>query len=269
MEAQGVLDLERRELVAARLEDVGRGAAEDPEDAALADGHVAGEEPAVGEGPRGLLRPAVVLAKERRAPHAQLARLLRRRTRRPPRRRASPRRPAAGAPTVPGTRSPRSGFESAIPISVMPYRSRRRCPESSSHREKSGTGSAAEPETMRRSARHAALRRARVAASACLPRRGELRVDRRDRHEERQAALLDPPPARLRVESREHLDARPVRERAESVTFTRPCVWWSGRTFGIASSALHSHASESDATWAARLPCVWTAPFGFPVVPLV
>ena len=57
--------------------------------------------------------------------------------------------------------------------------------------------------------------------------------------------------------------------RAQRVTFTSPCVWWSGRTFGIASSALQSHASESEATCAARLPCVWTAPFGFPVVPLV
>lgn len=49
---------------------------------------------------------------------------------------------------IPGIRGPFRGLDSAMPISVMPYRSSRVCPVMSCHRCRVGRGRAAEPETM-------------------------------------------------------------------------------------------------------------------------
>ena len=49
---------------------------------------------------------------------------------------------------IPSTLVPCKGFVKAIPISVIPYRSSRKCPDILCHFFKTGTGSAAEPETI-------------------------------------------------------------------------------------------------------------------------
>ena len=53
-------------------------------------------------------------------------------------------------PTHPGRRAPTNGFESAMPISVIPYRSSNVWPLISRQRSSVFTGSAAEPDIMRR-----------------------------------------------------------------------------------------------------------------------
>ena len=54
-----------------------------------------------------------------------------------------------------------------------------------------------------------------------------------------------------------------------SVTLAMPWTWLSGRTRTIRSSGDHPHAATIPSICAARLPWVWTTPFGRPVVPLV
>ena len=56
---------------------------------------------------------------------------------------------------------------------------------------------------------------------------------------------------------------------AHNVTLTMPCTWCSGSTSRMRSSDDHSHASTRLAICASSEPCVWTTPFGRPVVPLV
>lgn len=49
---------------------------------------------------------------------------------------------------LPGTRAPCKGLESAIPISVIPYLSSKVCPVMLFHFSRTGTGRAAEPDTI-------------------------------------------------------------------------------------------------------------------------
>lgn len=49
---------------------------------------------------------------------------------------------------LPGTRTPCRGLESAIPISVIPYLSSKVCPVMAFHFFRTGTGRAAEPDTI-------------------------------------------------------------------------------------------------------------------------
>mmetsp|Transcript_37375 Transcript_37375/g.80987 ORF Transcript_37375/g.80987 Transcript_37375/m.80987 type:complete len:231 (+) Transcript_37375:110-802(+) len=68
--------------------------------------------------------------------------------------------PGRGAPTSPSRLSFGSnGLDRAMPISVIPYRSRRRCPDMSSHRRNTEDGNALLPLTMSRRARAAEVKR--------------------------------------------------------------------------------------------------------------
>ena len=120
MFAQRLLNLQRGNLVSARLENVDVRPAENAIDAVLDDRGVAGAKPAIAKGIARRVRLAPVFLEHARTADFDLARRARchrlRRSRRP----VAPRRSASGVPTLPGTRSPRYGFDSAMPISVMP-----------------------------------------------------------------------------------------------------------------------------------------------------
>ena len=58
--------------------------------------------------------------------------------------------PGKGLPTEPGLRSPSYGLESAMPISVIPYRSKSFCPVRLNQVSCTVAGSAADPETISR-----------------------------------------------------------------------------------------------------------------------
>ena len=75
-------------------------------------------------------------------------------------------RPGSGMPTHPGRLSPASGFDNAMPISVMPYRSSNVWPLISRHRSSVFTGNAAEPDIMSRSPRTASERCLRTSGAA-------------------------------------------------------------------------------------------------------
>src|SRR6185369_9563250 len=74
MRAQDLLNLERRHLEAAGLDDVYVRAAEQPKRTALPDRNVAGPEPAVSKRVARLVGPLPVLETHRRTAHLQLAR---------------------------------------------------------------------------------------------------------------------------------------------------------------------------------------------------
>ncbi len=75
------------------------------------------------------------------------------------------------------------------------------------------TGSAAEPDTIRRKLEQAALRSAAALRRSRIPGGDELCVDRRHRHEESEFAAGDTVPHGIRVEARQHVAgcARPQR----------------------------------------------------------
>ena len=126
--------------------------------------------------------------------------------------------PGSGMPTHPGRRSPVNGFESAMPISVMPYRSSSVWPLISRHRSSVFTGSAADPDIMSRSPRTASARCVRMSGVAASPRCDQPVVNRRHGREHSHFARRQPLPHTFGVEGRQDLARRSHRKRrAEAI----------------------------------------------------
>ena len=101
-----------------------------------------------------------------------------------------------------------------MPISVIPYLSRRTCPEISFHLSRVGTGRAAEPDTMSRILRQPSDIRLLLGGRGLLPGVDELHVDGGHGHEQRQTALGDALPDLPGIESGKDLAHRPDPEGA-------------------------------------------------------